>query len=116
MKKAVDKLKTLLLNRKGGTLVESIVSITILALLLVAVTALTAMSLRIISVSTANATAAQIQLNNAILGTATSINNNNITIKNESFGPGVPRIDISIGIALSTPAPGEGFVYWEVSP
>jgi Tfp pilus assembly protein PilV len=95
--KRLDKLA--LFNRRGETLVESIISITILAILLTSITALTAVSLIWIGNSMRDARDSQEQINAAILGTNLVDSGINVRlISSELFEP---DIDATIPVLMA---------------
>lgn len=67
MKRLIVRIKTILTDNNGESLIESMVSIMVFAFFLLAVATMLNISLRIIDTSNANAVQSQIEANDAIL-------------------------------------------------
>ena|GEM_PF-2092198 len=89
MKNLSQKLKTTLRSRRGEILVESIVSFMILVIIFTGITALTAASLRMIANANSQERERQEEINDAIIGSGSSISSV-LTIKSNAADIEVP--------------------------
>jgi len=108
MKKLKDELKTKLLNRRGETLVESIISIMILTMVFASITAMLAMSLRMIGDSIAERGRNQVNINNTIMEN-TVPDPASITLSGTAEIQGeLTPITVDIDVAITVDVFGEG--------
>lgn len=101
MKRLTDKIRTILADSNGESLIESMVSIMVFALFLLAVATMLNISLRIIANSNAAAVQSQTEANNAILENVVGTEEKEFTLKGVITDEADVVIDVTFDVNLA---------------